>query len=81
MLLEMLPALLMRIRATAVANDIAAADATAPSSAPEERAGPPLVRTLRRRPGVSYARSANVILPLCFAERFPGWRALRAPRG
>jgi hypothetical protein len=79
MLLEMLPALLMRIRATAVANDIAA-DGTAPPSAPEERAGPPLVRTLRRRPGVSYARSANVILPLCFAERFPGWRALRAPR-
>ena len=29
MLLEMLPALLMQIRATAVANDIAGADATA----------------------------------------------------
>lgn len=78
MLLEMLPALIMRIRATAVANDIATADA--PAGAPEAPAGPPLVRTLRRRPGVSYARSANVILPLCFAERMPGWRARRAPR-
>jgi hypothetical protein len=78
MLLEMLPALLMQIRATAVANDIAGADATA--NPPEAPVGPPLVRTLRRRPGVTYARSGNVILPLCFAERLPGWRALRAPR-
>jgi hypothetical protein len=38
------------------------------------------VRTLRRRPGVTYACAANVILPLCFAERMPGWRAQRAPR-
>ena len=35
--------------------------------------GRPLVRTLRRRPGVTYARSGNVILPLQFAERSPGW--------
>ena len=75
-LLEMLPALIMRIRAAAVANDVAADAPTAP----EPPAGRPLVRTLRRRPGVTYARAANVILPLCFAERMPGWRAQRAPR-
>jgi hypothetical protein len=33
----------------------------------------PVVRMLRRRPQVSYARVANVILPLCFAQRMPGW--------
>jgi hypothetical protein len=37
--------------------------------------GRPLVRGLRRRPGVRYARSGNVILPLVFAERLPGWDA------
>jgi hypothetical protein len=37
--------------------------------------GRPLVRGLRRRPGVRYARSGNVILPLVFAERLPGWEA------
>jgi hypothetical protein len=36
--------------------------------------GRPLVRGLRRRPGVRYARSGNVILPLAFAERLPGWQ-------
>jgi hypothetical protein len=33
----------------------------------------PVVRMLRRRPQVTYARVANVILPLCFAQRMPGW--------
>ena len=33
----------------------------------------PVVRMLRRRPGVTYARVANVILPLCFAQRMSGW--------
>ena len=36
--------------------------------------GPPTVHTPRRRPDAPYARSANVILPLRFAERMPGWR-------
>jgi hypothetical protein len=34
----------------------------------------PIVRALRRRPDETYARSANVILPLRFAENMPGWR-------
>jgi hypothetical protein len=33
----------------------------------------PVVRMLRRRPEVTYARVANVILPLCFAQRMSGW--------
>jgi hypothetical protein len=33
----------------------------------------PVVRMLRRRPQVAYARVANVILPLCFAQRMSGW--------
>jgi hypothetical protein len=35
--------------------------------------GRPLVRSLRRRPAVRYARSGNLILPLVFAERHPAW--------
>jgi hypothetical protein len=38
------------------------------------------VRALRRRPGTTYASAGNVILPLAFAERMPGWRARAAPR-
>jgi hypothetical protein len=37
-------------------------------------AGKPVVRMLRRRPNVTYARVANVILPLCFAQRMSGWQ-------
>ena len=33
----------------------------------------PVVRMLRRRPQITYARVANVILPLCFAQRMSGW--------
>jgi hypothetical protein len=33
----------------------------------------PVVRMLRRRPQVTYARVANVILPLCFAQQMSGW--------
>jgi hypothetical protein len=40
--------------------------------------GPPVVHTPRHRPDATYARSANVILPLRFAERMPGWH-LRDP--
>ena len=90
MVIEMLPALITAIRAAAMANDNAASvdrgesPAPAPAEAlgsPEQRPpGPPLVRALRRRPGTSYARAGNVILPLAFAERMPGWRALAAPR-
>jgi hypothetical protein len=39
---------------------------------------PAVVRRLRRRPHATYASSGNVILPLKFAERMPGWSA-RAP--
>jgi len=35
--------------------------------------GRPLVRGLRRRPGVRYAVSDNLILPLLFAEQHPSW--------
>jgi hypothetical protein len=69
--IDLLPALAPAIRAAAV-ND------NAPPVEPP--VGPPLVRALRRRPGASYARSGNVILPLAFAERMPGWRARAAPR-
>ena len=36
----------------------------------------PIVRISRRRPEVSYAVAGNVILPLCFAQRMPGWAPL-----
>jgi hypothetical protein len=61
-------------------------DTTVPASPPvNDNATPlehvrPLVRALRRRPGARYASAGNVILPLAFAERMPGWRALSAPR-
>jgi hypothetical protein len=42
---------------------------------------PPVVRALRRRPDATYACSANVILPLAFAERMPSWRRARQRRG
>ena len=90
MVIEMLPALVMAIRAAAMANDnaspVEARDAAAPpppAAAPgssEPAPGPPLVRALRRCPGASYASAGNVILPLAFAERMPGWRARAAPR-
>ena len=71
MVIDILPALAPAIRAAA-AND----------NAPRAQApvGPPLVRALRRRPGTTYASAGNVILPLVFAERMPGWRTLAAPR-
>jgi len=37
--------------------------------------GAPVVRTPRRRSDATYARSENVILPLRFAERMPGWQS------
>jgi hypothetical protein len=40
----------------------------------------PVVHAPRRRPDATYARSANVILPLRFAERMAGWRARPARR-
>jgi hypothetical protein len=89
--IEMLPALITAIRAAAMANDNAApvdrGESPAPAAPTEALGspaprppGPPLVRALRRRPGTSYASAGNVILPLAFAERMPGWRALAAPR-
>ena len=81
MVIELLPALIAAIRAAAMANDNSSAleerqsVEPPPPEGPEPPAGPPLVRALRRRPGVTYARSANVILPLVFAERMPGWQA------
>ena len=36
--------------------------------------GAPVVRTPRRRSDATYARSENVILPLRFAQRMPGWQ-------
>jgi hypothetical protein len=42
--------------------------------------GAPAVRTPRRRPDATYARSENVILPLRFAQRMPGWRSRSAAR-
>ena len=36
--------------------------------------GAPVVRTPRGRSDATYARSENVILPLRFAQRMPGWR-------
>ena len=37
----------------------------------------PVVRAPRRRPAATYAAAGNVILPLRFAERMPGWRQTR----
>jgi len=47
--------------------------ATAPGAANDNAFEPPVVRKLARRAGVSYARSANLILPLGFARRLPEW--------
>jgi hypothetical protein len=88
MIIEMLPALITQIRATAIANDNGpppgppgeSATALAPAAPQEPPAGAPLVRALRRRPGARYATAGNVILPLAFAARMPGWRAQSAPR-
>ena len=86
MVIEMLPALMINIRAAAIANENAARPAGGPGGSAEPDAaaepppGPPLVRALRRRPGATYARAGNVILPLAFAERMPGWRTHAAPR-
>jgi len=70
MLIELLPMLTQRPPAVAPGNDNAA----------RAEGVRPLVRALRRRPGTTYARAGNVILPLRFAERMPGWHALSAPR-
>jgi len=87
MVIEMLPTLMMNIRAAAIANENGSAPSmpgladAQPAAAPAEPPpGPPLVRALRRRPGMTYATAGNVILPLAFAERMPGWRARSAPR-
>ena len=84
MVIEMLPALMINIRAAAIANENAARTGSGvpaePDAAAEPPPGPPLVRALRRRPGATYARAGNVILPLAFAERMPGWRTHAAPR-
>jgi hypothetical protein len=50
-----------------------AANDNAPADAEKVK---PIVRTSRRRPDVSYAVAGNVILPLCFAQRMPGWAPL-----
>ena len=71
MVIDRLPLAAAPVRTTPAAND---------NVPPSERVGPPLVRALRRRPGMTYARAGNVILPLAFAERMPGWRARAAPR-
>jgi hypothetical protein len=86
----MLPALMINIRAAAIANENAARPGPGQTGgsggsgeqdvAAEPPPGPPLVRALRRRPGATYARAGNVILPLAFAERMPGWRTHAAPR-
>ena len=36
--------------------------------------GRPVVRVPRGRSDATYARSENVILPLRFAQRMPGWQ-------
>jgi hypothetical protein len=69
--IERLPITATPVRTAPPAND---------NVPPGERVGPPLVRALRRRPGMTYATAGNVILPLAFAERMPGWRARAAPR-
>ncbi len=43
-------------------------------------AGAPVVRTPRGRADATYARSENVILPLRFAQRMPGWQPGSAAR-
>ena len=42
--------------------------------------GAPVVRTPRGRSDATYARSENVILPLRFARRMPGWQPRAAGR-
>jgi hypothetical protein len=42
-----------------------------------QAAEPAVVRTMRRRRNTTYASSGNVILPLKFAERMPGWQRAR----
>jgi hypothetical protein len=44
-------------------------------------AGKPVVRIPRGRSDAIYARSDNVILPLRFAQRIPGWQPEPAPPG
>jgi len=80
MVIEMLPALITAIRAAAIANDNAppAQPPVEPAASEPEAAPMPLVRALRRRPGARYATAGNVILPLAFAERMPGWAAGQA---
>ena len=84
MVIELLPALMLNIRATAIANENAlTAEARRPieeHAAADPLPGAPLVRALRRRPGTTYAQAGNVILPLAFAERMPGWHTHAAPR-
>ena len=57
--------------------------ATIVSARPDNDNGTPpepaVVRSLRRRRNATYASSGNVILPLKFAERMPGWQ--RSPSG
>ena len=53
----------------------------APANDNAFRFGAPLVRTSRRREKALYACSANVILPLRFAQRMSGWDALGASKG
>jgi hypothetical protein len=59
-----LPALAAPIGEAVPAND---------NAPPPERVRP-LVRSSRRRPDTTYATAGNVILPLSFAERMPGWQ-------
>jgi len=35
--------------------------------------GPPAVRAPKRRPASVYAQQGNLLLPLRFARRMPGW--------
>jgi hypothetical protein len=53
-----------------------AAPAVAAKGAANDNAAP-VVRAPRRRPDATYAAAGNVILPLRFAERMPGWRRAR----
>ncbi|HLK91377.1 MAG TPA: hypothetical protein VKZ18_15875 [Polyangia bacterium] len=49
----------------------------APPPRPANDNTTPVVRAPRRRPEATYAAAGNVILPLRFAERMPGWRRSR----
>ncbi len=59
----------------------AACPGPAPANDNQFRFGAPVVRAPRRRPRALYARSDNLILPLRFAERLPGWQARAAGGG